>query len=55
MIRWAGHVACVREKIRACGSVMWKSERDISLGREDDIKMCVKEKEIEVVYWIYLA
>ena len=59
-LRWAGRVVRMRERRRAYGVLVRKSERRKPLGRpsfrwEDNIKMGFREVCLEGINWIYLA
>jgi hypothetical protein len=59
-MRWAGHVARMREKSNVCRLLVGKTEGKRPLGRPrlrwiDNIKMDLSEIELSVVDWIGLA
>jgi hypothetical protein len=59
-MRWAGHVARVREESGVCRVLVWRLEGKRPLGRprrkwEDNIKMDLRETETDGANWIQLA
>jgi hypothetical protein len=59
-MRWAGHVARIREGIGVCRILVGRPEGKISLGRpwrrwEDNMKMDLRETGTDGANWIQLA
>jgi len=58
-MRWAGHVARMKEIGNAYNILVGKSERKRQFGRSsrrwEDIRMELRETEWEDVYWIHLV
>jgi hypothetical protein len=59
-MRWAGHVACMGEKINAYRILVGKPERRRPLGKPrcrwvDNIKIDLREMELDGVDWVDLA
>jgi hypothetical protein len=59
-MRWAGHVACMREKRNTYRIFVEKPQGKIPSARprhrgEDNIKMCLREIGCSGMYWIHMA